>query len=220
MRINQIFSINFPLNHESFLNKYFPNFNKTNVSTYDREDIIADLQIMSEDERYKLFKMRDFPFEDFILDLKLSVKEINALFLTDFYKMNLMVKNSNIDISEYVNFLNNLKKEERLSIIRMNFCFLQFINNPTDEEIKASLEKDEFSFSFIKGNEKFVDFALDNGTTGDILRDVSNQTVDMCLKCLTRTRRSFHYVRIVPNPNYETTLKNLKEKKAILEALK
>jgi len=56
---------------------------------------------------------------------------------------------------------------------------------------------------------------------------LKNQTVDLCILALENENEPsidrffcFRFVKIVPNPDHETTLKNLYEKKAILDALK
>lgn len=46
------------------------------------------------------------------------------------------------------------------------------------------------------------------------------QSVDLCLFALKKEPSLFYYVKIVPNPNFETTLQNLEKKKLILDLLK
>lgn len=96
---------------------------------------------------------------------------------------------------------------------------LSFFQNIILEECRNDYSGISIVPSFEK-NETFCKEAVSiNGMALDYIENF-NQTVDVCLLALEKDPESYDFVRIVPNQNYETTLKNLKEKKAILEALK
>lgn len=46
-----------------------------------------------------------------------------------------------------------------------------------------------------------------------------HQTIELCLFALEKNPKAYSSIKIVPNPNYETTLTNLLKKKAIMESL-
>jgi len=87
-------------------------------------------------------------------------------------------------------------------------------DNWVDEEVCS---KEDFEF-FKDQRKELCELAIkENSWTIQFIRE---QTVDLCLLALKYEEETLRYVRIVPNPDYEMTLKNLYEKKAILEAIK
>jgi len=52
------------------------------------------------------------------------------------------------------------------------------------------------------------------------LEIVPDQSVNTCLLALRQNKANYKHVRIVSNPDYETTLKNLLEKKTIIDSFK
>jgi len=104
----------------------------------------------------------------------------------------------------YLLWLNQLSEEEVCKYLKEDPTILSVISNQTDKMCETAIKKIPFSIKYLK-----------------------NQTVDLCILALQTelvSDQSFHfvykYIKIVPNPDHETTLKNLKNKKEILDALK
>jgi len=140
-------------------------------------------------------------------------KQIQRLFekkrslnrFNDWVKLNVCTKK---EMDFFVKWLNQIDESEILKYIKEDDTILSAITNQTDFLIKHSIEESIFSIRFVK-----------------------DQTIDLCIFVLKKDeefeskykfyiKNIYQYIRIVPNPDHKTTLKNLLEKKAILEALK
>jgi len=104
---------------------------------------------------------------------------------------------SKLEIELFTNWFNQLGEEEVCKYLKEDPTILLVISNQTDKMCETAVKTFPWSIKCLK-----------------------NQTVDLCIYALDNVRYTWRYVRITPNPDYETTLKNLKEKKDILEALK
>jgi len=96
-----------------------------------------------------------------------------------------------------IQFVKDQTKKLRFLAVKKYGMLLEHISEQEEVLCQIAISNEPFSLMFIK-----------------------EQTVDLCLLALELDNSSFKEVRIVQNPDYETTLKNLLEKKAILEALR
>jgi len=121
------------------------------------------------------------------------------------------------EISMYTNWLNSLPEEFICRYLKKDGSIISVLKNPTDEMKRVSVNQNPNNIRFIQDQtDKIINIATNRGCF-DL---VNRQSVDICLRALKLSQWNYVYVKIVPNPDYETTLKNLLEKKAILEALK
>jgi len=122
----------------------------------------------------------------------------------------------------FVKWLNQLNEKELCKLLVSQFTILKFIENQTESLCKMAIRSNCDCLQFIKDQTKeLCELAI--RTDQYSIEYIRDQTVDLCILSLEEDfafKISYKCVRIVPNPDYETTLKNLKEKKAILEALK
>jgi len=98
--------------------------------------------------------------------------------------------------------------------------FIKWLNQLKDEEILEYMKKYGRSILSVITNQSdnLCKLAVDDSPEN--IQYVRNQTVDLCLSSLKKNPRAYRNVKIVPNPDFKTTFKNLLEKKAILDALK
>lgn len=88
---------------------------------------------------------------------------------------------------------------------------ISHISQPTTELKKMALSKNGRNLRYIKlyFYEKFlINVALNQ--TGKALEFVENQSHIQCIRALKNDPQAYEFVKIVSNPNYEQTLKNLK----------
>jgi len=118
------------------------------------------------------------------------------------------------------NYFNSIEESELLNYIERDCSILAVIKNQTKTLCEMSIEVNSFSIRFIKDQTKEMCELAVRGNSLTI-GYVKEQSVDLCILALVKESfSSYRFVRIVPNPDYETTLKNLYEKKAILDSLK
>jgi len=122
----------------------------------------------------------------------------------------------------FIKFLNQLKDKEVLKYIENDGTILSMITNQSDNLCKLAVNQSPYDIEYIKNQKKEIcEIAINkNPFVIDLIKE---QTIDLCLLALEKTKTDqllYTFVRIVPNPSHEITLKNLKEKKAILNALK
>jgi len=104
-----------------------------------------------------------------------------------------------------IKLLNQLPEQKICDYLDKDQTILSVITNQSYKVCKMVIERDPYSIAFIR-----------------------DQTVDLCILALIKETimipngvyNCYKNIKIVPNPDHETTLKNLKEKKAILDALK
>jgi len=94
----------------------------------------------------------------------------------------------------FKNYFNSLSEEKVLKYIEIDNSVLSLISTQSNNLCKKSVEISSYCIQYIK-----------------------EQTVDLCLIALEKNQHIYPYIRIVRNTNYEITLENLKEKKAILD---
>jgi len=119
----------------------------------------------------------------------------------------------------FIIWLNQLSEEKICHYLEKDFTILSVIKNQTDSMCKTSIKKTFLGIQHINvQNKNICNFIVKKNHHW--FEFVKEQTVDLCILALELNKSCYTFVRIVPNPDYETTLKNLLEKKAILEALK
>jgi len=127
------------------------------------------------------------------------------------------------EMSIFKKWLNQLSEEDVCKYLEKDGSIISVIENQTNKICETSINQDPCCIKYIKNQNNYLcELAIiKNAFTIPYIRE---QTVDLCLLALeTNPNTSSHiyrFIRIVPNPDYYTTLKNLLEKKAILEALK
>jgi len=139
---------------------------------------------------------------------------------TNYFKNWLGLKVCTIkEIKRFNKWLNQLSEEEICSYLKKDGTILLAIKNQTVHMCKIAIQNDPFSIEFIKDQTKEIcELSIKNFPRS--IHYIKEQTVDLCLLALEKNPYTYQHVRIVSNPDHETTLKNLKEKKALLEALK
>jgi len=130
--------------------------------------------------------------KSFILDSK-----SHNLFFKDWIELNVCNKSEHED---YVLFLNSLSLNELKSFVMKDPSFLSFVNDLPEDFIISLINKESYR--------------------GEHFKYIKDQTVNICISALKINPELFLYVRIVPNSSYEATLKNLLDKKSILEVLR
>jgi len=119
----------------------------------------------------------------------------------------------------FAEWLNQISEELLLSYIEKDGTVLSVITNQTESLCKESILKSSWNIFKIRNvSKELYEIAIDRDPM--VFLAIQNQTVDLCLFFLKRSPNAFSFINIVESPDYETTLKNLLEKKAILEALK
>jgi len=126
---------------------------------------------------------------------------------------------------EIIDYLNGLKEKEIKKYLWKDSSSLSVIKNQTEELCKTAIHLDPVAIRYIHSPKtSYWEHSLkENPYLIEYLRE---QTVDLCILALENEKISdpfrlvYKFVKIVPNPYHETTLKNLYEKKAILDALK
>jgi len=101
------------------------------------------------------------------------------------------------EIDLFTNWLNQLNEDDICFYLKEDLTILKSLTYQTKELCELAIRTNPYSIA-----------------------DIRDQTVDLCILALELSKSCHVFVRIVPNPDYKTTLKNLKKKKAILEALK
>jgi len=130
----------------------------------------------------------------------------------------------------FIKWLNQLNEEEIYQYIKQDSTIFSFISNQSNKLCNLSVINNPGSIRHVRNQTKeLCELAIRKDPLA--ICDIREQTVDLCILALIREIKEsliFHNVKtncyknikIVPNPDHETTLKNLYEKKAILEALK
>jgi len=119
----------------------------------------------------------------------------------------------------FVNWLNQLNEEEICDYLKLDPTILSVINNQINKICEFSIKQEPWCLMFVKNQTKELCKLAIEKWSGSI-QFVEEQTVEICLLALKLDKGCYKYVRIVPNPNYKTTIKNLLNKKEILEAFK
>jgi len=133
------------------------------------------------------------------------------------------------EMNLFTDWLNRLNDEEVYPYIKEDYTILSLVSNQSHKLCTLAITENPWSIEFIKNQQKYYELAVKRDPF--TIQKIKNQTVELCILALITdiTQRSiisctnyhcYKYVKIVPNPNHETTLKNLRDKKAILEALK
>jgi len=123
------------------------------------------------------------------------------------------------EMNMFIKFLNELSEKSIIKYIKKDPTILGSINNQT-EKMCVSAIKFGYSFAIEYINNQTIDLCkLSVNQNPWSIKYVREQTVDLCLLALGLHRDVYIEIKIVSNPNYSKTLKNLKKKKAILEAL-
>lgn len=98
-------------------------------------------------------------------------------------------------------FLDKMSHEQLLSHLNQNSADFRGIDNQTPELCAKAIELRALNIVYVK-----------------------NQTVDLCLLALSQASSEilsiYEHIRIVPNPDHETTVNNLREKQILLGLLK
>jgi len=116
-----------------------------------------------------------------------------------------------------VKWLNQLSENDLIHIFFKKPSALALIQNQSKKLCKQAVINDQISIKYVKNQTKeLCELAILRSPCSFLY--IKEQTVGLCLLALELDKSCYKYVRIVPNPDFETTLKNLKEKKAILEA--
>jgi len=118
-------------------------------------------------------------------------------------------------------WINQLSEDEFCDFLKTDWSILSAREDQSIKICERAISINPYSLKHIKNQtESICLFALQLDT--NVLFLIKEQTVDLCLFALENNSLYYSYkdVRIVPNPDVETTLLNLKNKKDILEALK
>lgn len=97
---------------------------------------------------------------------------------------------------------NKIYPEILTKTIRSDLIFIKnggdlfFVENQTEEMCEEAVRRDPKQFAYAK-----------------------KQNVNMCLQALKSRKDLFYFVKIVPNPDFKTTLQNLKKKQLILDSI-
>jgi len=142
-------------------------------------------------------------------------KNKNYLFV-NWVKENICTENEMILFKKWPNQLND---EELFDLFKKDHTIFSAIENKTEQFILKSIEANSWVIGIVSEQAyHFSKLAISRNPL--CLKSIKIQSVDLCLLALKQERFVYRYVRIVSNPDFETTLKNLKEKKEIIEALK
>jgi len=105
------------------------------------------------------------------------------------------------EFDSYVEVLNSLEPHEQFRFIHSDYSVLAFMNNP----------------NYIVVLEAIKELYGDRGN--DLLSLMKTQSVDFCLEALEINEDFYRGVKIVPNPDFKTTLSNLKKKQKLMSIL-
>jgi len=113
----------------------------------------------------------------------------------------------------------DLNDKDIFRYIKIDSSILSVLTNPSDSLCKRSIKTTPSSIQYINDQKKeLCELAIKiNPWT---LEHIKEQTVDLCSLALVQHPDTYRLVRIVPNPDFETTVYNLEKKKAILDILK
>jgi len=126
---------------------------------------------------------------DKILDF---LKKHKWLTLTEYQLYSVL---SDEDFKKFLKSINLLSEDQIISLLKHDWTIIKYIENQTNPIILAAVSINSFSLQYI-----------------------TNQSVKACLIALKNNKDIYRYVRIVPNPDYKTTLKNLYAKKMIIDS--
>jgi len=123
------------------------------------------------------------------------------------------------EMNLFTKWLNQLSEEELSRYIKKDVSILSVITNQTDKICKTAIQISPISIGFVKEQTKgLCELAIKRNVFSIV--EIREQTVDLCLLALNLDKTVYKGIRIVQNPDYKTTLQNLKDKKTILDALK
>jgi len=126
---------------------------------------------------------------------------------------------SEYEMSIFITWLNQLNTKELISYVQKSPTIISVLTNLDEYLAIIAISRIPHLVLSIKDpSERLFSIAIQFNPF--IIKNVKEQTVDLCLLALKSDSEVYSHIRIVPNTNYEMTLKNLLEKKAILEALK
>jgi len=125
---------------------------------------------------------------------------------------------SDQEMNLFKNWLNQISEEEVCKYLSIDSTILSVILNQNDSICKSAINRDPWSIKFVKDQKKHL-CELAMGLNPFVMTEIQNQSVDLCILALEEFPICFRDVKIVSNPDFETTLRNLKEKKAILDAI-
>jgi len=125
-----------------------------------------------------------------------------------------------IKINPYlIQYVKNPTKELLKQAIRKEAEVLRFVNNQTEDLCRFAINQNALVIRYVKNQTKeLCKLAIERDCFS--IKHIQEQTVDLCIYALKQRKKTYKYVRIVPNPDFETTLNNLKEKQSILNVLK
>lgn len=122
------------------------------------------------------------------------------------------------DFEKAIKTLNSLKDEDLVELIRHDETIIVFLKNPSFVVQKFIALNYSFSFCRITNQNPEACKVLIHYFPRRIV-DVKNQTIELCLIALNLDNESYKGIKIVPNPDFETTLSNLKKKQLILDSI-
>jgi len=110
------------------------------------------------------------------------------------------------EMNHFSKWLNSLDENEVCKYIQDNGTILSIITNQTKDMCKWAILNNVMSIEFVKKQTKEIsEFAIKEWPFAiELIRE---QTVDLCILALSRNKLTYEKVRIVPNPDYKTTLK-------------
>lgn len=127
------------------------------------------------------------------------------------------------EMNKFIEIINSVEDSVLKELISCEYGVISYIKKPSHEIARfvlLELQKTGSVFRYYDLAVHYEDLsliALQKDEYG--LSRIKNQTVDLYLFALKQRKDNFEYVRIVPNPDFKTTLANLKKKQVILEAL-
>lgn len=166
---------------------------------------LSYIKIINEmDDEQKILLIIDRPEVSQFIDKKpqqKKISEFSAMFRPHYYmRMKqkfpehdlLMVKND----GNALEFVKEQSEEICLEAVKQNGSALMFVKKQTEQICLEAVKQ-----------------------KGWALKYVEKQTPKICMVALNQDPDSCRHVRIVPNPDFETTLSNLKKKQLILEII-
>lgn len=176
-----------------------------------------------------LVKFTNLSYQDLQTHCRASENEIHFLKLYDTYTEDQLIRVLkgdiwNISNQEYMNLYlmrNQTPKLVKVAMHEEPYTNFEYIHHKTKEVLDIALEKTPEALKYFNPQTS-IEWKIALKYFPYALKHIREQTVEICLYALSiNTDEATHtQVRIVPNPNRETTVKNLLAKKETLEELK
>lgn len=119
--------------------------------------------------------------------------------------------------NEAICVLNKIDKKQLFTVLKQDTSVVEFLNLNEDLAIEI-LNKYPSLYKDIKIKSQRIDEAFIERFPG-LLGEVSTQSISMCINALSQVSWTYSMVRIVPNPDPESTMKNLLKKRLLIEAI-